>query len=213
MSLLSSELEGYLTTLATESSRDRPVLDEMEALASARSFPIIGRSVGRLVYVLATALGARRVLELGSGFGYSAYWFARAVGEEGSVLLTDFRADNLEKARAFLEQAGLVDRIECRQGDAIDIAKTLEGPFDIVFNDIDKERYPMVPQTARRLLRPGGLLISDNMLWYGRVIDPDPNDRATLGVVGLTRLLFDSEDFESVMIPLRDGVSVSVFKG
>jgi predicted O-methyltransferase YrrM len=167
--------------------------------------------VGRLLHVLARSIGARRVLELGSGFGYSAYWFAQAVGARGEVVLTESSAENAEEAAAFLARGGLAARTRILVGNALELADGLEGPFDIVFNDIDKEDYPLVPAKLPRLLRPGGLFISDNMLWFGTVLDVDPVESSTLGVRALTRMLHESPEFETTLLPLRDGVTVSVY--
>lgn len=210
MDLVHPDIDRYLRDLSAPSD---PVLQEMERLGEARRFPIVGRQVGRLLRALTLATGARRVLELGSGFGYSAYWFAGAVGPGGEVVLTDRSPERAEEARSFLARGGLLDRARIEVGDSLEIAARLDPPFDIVFNDIDKERYPLVPDVARRLLRPGGLLVSDNMLWSGRVLDPSPSEAATRGVQVLTRLLYEAGDFAPALLPVRDGVVVAPFLG
>ena len=121
---------------------DEPVLREMEAEGAERGFPIVGRNVGVTIEVLARSIGARRVMELGSGFGYSAYWFARAVGPGGEVHCTDGDQANVDAGRAYLERAGLGDRVTYHVGDALTALASLEGAFDIVFCDIDKPGYP-----------------------------------------------------------------------
>jgi len=206
--IVTPAIDRYLHGLA--SSKDS-ILLEMEMLAAQRSFPIVGRQVGRLLQLLARSISARRVIELGSGFGYSAYWFAHAVGPEGEVILTEGSPERASEAATFLKRAGLADRVHVVVGDGLDILRRLEGPFDIVFNDIDKERYPEVFEPATAALRPGGLLISDNMLWFGKVLEDSPDEASTRGVQKLTRLLFESADFDSVLLPLRDGVSVSIY--
>ncbi len=209
MELVRPEVDVYLQRLAEV---EDPVLREMERLARERGFPIVGPQVGRLLYVLAAATGARRVLELGSGFGYSALWFARAVGEGGQVVLTEGSSERAGEARDFLRRSGLLERAEIRVGDALEIAAGLAGSFDIVFNDIDKQDYPRVLEIARRRLRPGGLFISDNMLWRGSVLRPDPADATVQGVLELTRALWGAEDFAPALVPVRDGVAVAVFQ-
>jgi predicted O-methyltransferase YrrM len=169
--------------------------------------------VGRLLHLLARLVRARRVIELGSGFGYSAYWFARALPAGGTVVLTDRDAGQAAEARSFLERGGYADRVRVEVGDALEIIDRVGGEFDIVFNDVDKAEYPLVLDKAAAALRPGGLLISDNMLWFGAVLDEAPNDPATRGVKELTRLLYASHEFETVLIPLRDGVTVSTYRG
>lgn len=211
LDLINPQVDEYLGQLVQ--SKD-PVLVEMEAIAEEHSFPIIGPQVGRFLHTLAVATGARRVLELGSGYGYSAFFFATAVGEGGKVILTEYEEENAERAREFLKRAGLFDRAEVRVGDGLLLTDDLERAgerFDIIFNDTEKEEYPKALGVARRLLRPGGMLICDNMLWYGRVLDPDPEDADTAGVVELTRQLYDAADFITTLIPMRDGVTISLF--
>jgi len=207
MDLVHPEVDRYLHDLSRSTD---PVLLEMEQLAAERSFPIVGPLVGRLFNVLAASIGARRVLELGSGFGYSAYWFCRAVGPGGLVILTEGSPERAAEAGTFLERAGFADRIRIEVGDALEIAERIGGEFDIVFNDIDKQDYPKVLPLAAALLRPRGLFLSDNMLWRGTVLQKEPSEATTRGVMELTRRLYASDDFHASLVPLRDGVSVAV---
>ena len=183
---------------------------EMETLAAQKRFPIVGPQVGRLLFVLARGAGARRVIELGSGFGYSTLWFARAVGPEGQVIHTDGSAENSARARDFLGRAGLADRVRFEVGDAREVLAGETGPFDVVFCDIDKEGYPEVPPLAVPRLRPGGLLLFDNTLWYGRVADEPGEDEETRAIQSLVRALHAHPQLVTALLPLRDGVSVSV---
>jgi predicted O-methyltransferase YrrM len=206
LEIVDPRIEAYLQGLAP---RRDPVLAEMESLAERKDFPIVGPLVGALLQLLASSIQARRILELGSGFGYSAIWFARAAGPEGRVVATETSPENVTLARGFLARAALQERVEFHAGNALEIASRLEGPFDVVFNDIDKRDYPKALAVAESLLRPGGLFISDNMLWKGNVVR-DPADDATRGVTELTRLLRDSPRYLTTLVPLRDGVSVSL---
>lgn len=208
MDIVDPAIDRYLHELANP---DDPVLREMELTAAEQSFPIVGPQVGQLLHLLARSIGARRVLELGSGFGYSAYWFGQAVGAVGEVVLTEGSAERAEQAATFLAKGGLLERCRILVGNALDSVGSLEGPFDLVFNDIDKEDYPLVPELLPRLLRPGGLFVSDNMLWYGTVLEAAPAEKSTLGVQTLTRMLYESDDFETTLIPTRDGVTVSLY--
>ena len=156
------------------------------------------------------SISARRVLELGSGFGYSALWFARAVGPDGRVVLTEYSPDRAAEAEGFLRRSGLLDRVRIEVGNALEIAERLDGPFDIIFNDVDKEDYPAALEIAIDRLRPGGLFISDNMLWKGKVLDTDTTDAATRGVLELTRRLYASDRLATTLVPVRDGVTLSV---
>lgn len=207
MDIVDPEVERYLHSLA---SPDDAVLREMELFAAERNFPIVGPQVGRLLDVLTRACRATRVFELGSGFGYSAYWFARAVGAGGEVVLTDRSAEHGELAATFLARGGLADRVRVEIGDALEILDRTPGEFDVLFNDIDKERYPEVLDRAAAALRHGGLLVSDNMLWYGTVLEDRPAEPSAAAVKELTRRLLASPEFSTVLLPIRDGVTVSV---
>jgi caffeoyl-CoA O-methyltransferase len=191
-----------------------PGLEEMEKLAKKRGFPIVGAHAGKLLGILARTIGARRVLELGSGFGYSAWWFARGLPPGGRVTCTDFSTDNKELALGFLGKAGLADRIEFIVGDALELARerlrTQAGGFDIVFNDIDKLSYPESVPLAVSLLRPGGLFITDNVLWSGRVAESWATDPTTRAIRRFNELLRGSGELEAVILPVHDGLTVAV---
>jgi len=210
MDIVNPAIDHYLQRLAVS---DDPVLVEMERLAERESFPIVGPQVGRLFQLLARTCAARRVIELGSGFGYSAFWWARAVGPDGHVVACENSPERARQAAAFLERGGLADRVEIVVGDALEIVAAQDEPFDVVFNDVDKESYPAVLDLAARALRPGGLFVSDNMIWSGTVLERNPSAASVRGVQELTRRLYASERFETVLIPLRDGVTVSIFNG
>lgn len=205
MNILNQAVEAYIGSLHEE---DDAVLKEMEALAKERDFPIIGRVVGRLLSMAALMIGARRVLELGSGFGFSAFWFARGMPAGGEVLLTDYRDDNLESAARFLQRPGFACRFQFLSGDALENLKSLEGPFDIILNDIDKTLYPTVANAAVPLLPPGGLLISDNTLWEGEAA-AEPTSEEAAAIREYNRLVFSHPDLLTSLIPLRDGVTIS----
>ena len=209
MDIVAPDIERYLHDLANPHD---PVLREMEVLAAEERFPIVGPQVGRLLHLLARSIGAHRVLELGSGFGYSAYWFARAVGPHGQVVLTEGSEERAQQAAGFLSRGGFSDHVTILVGDALEHAERQGGQFDIIFNDIDKDQYPRVLDRVKTLLRPGGLFISDNMLWFGTVLESDPDDLSTRGVKELTRQLFASPEFETSLIPMRDGVTVSIYQ-
>ena len=204
--IVNPEIEEYIERLTPSGDR---VLSDMEEHARRNEFPIVGPVVGRLLYQLALMSGARTVLELGSGFGYSAYWFAKAVGEAGSVIYTDMSHENALVAEGFFDRAGLRERVDIRTGDALQILEESPGGFDIIFNDIDKEYYPRVVEGAYEKLRMGGLFITDNVLWSGRVLTDDGSP-STEGVREFTRLLLSNKGFFTTIIPVRDGVSISV---
>src|SRR6476646_11651114 len=207
MDIVDPRIEAYMAE-RLERFDERVVL-EMEAEGSRRGFPIVGRNVGVTLEVAARSIGARRVMELGSGFGYSAYWFARAVGEGGEVHCTDGDPGNAAKAEDYLTRAGVWDRVTYHVGDAVEQMATVEGEFDIVYNDIDKHGYPDAWRAGRERIRVGGLYICDNVLWSGRVVEPDP-DRNTSAILEHNQLIADDDRFVSTIVPTRDGVFVAL---
>ncbi len=203
MDIVDPRIEDYLR--ARLARYDEPVLLEMEAEGRERGFPIVGRPVGVTLELLARSVGARRVFELGSGFGYSAYWFARAVGPEGEVHCTDGDPANEDKARERLTRAGLWDPIRWHAGDALASFAQVSGRFDIVFVDIDKHEYPDAWQAARDRIRPGGLYVADNTLSAGgtTVLDEGRNPQA---VREHNRLIAGDDRYVSTLMPMRSGV-------
>jgi len=202
--------EDYMRGLARR--HDEPVLLEMERRAEERDFPIVGRLVGELLEVLALSVGARAVFELGSGYGYSAYWFSRAVGSRGRVICTDGDPANRELAEDFLTRAGRWDRVDYQLGMAQDVLQATAGEFDVVYNDIDKADYPEAWQLARERVRPGGLYICDNVLWSGRVAEADPDDTRPEWTEAIHRhneLVYADPEFDACVVPTRDGVLVA----
>lgn len=172
--LVDPRAERYMRTLAAR--HDEPVLLEMERLAEARGFPIVGRLAGELLEALAVSVGARSVVELGSGFGYSAYWFSRAVDSDGTVVCTDGDPANRDLTEGFLTRVNRWGRNDYHIGMAQNILRSLPGPFDIVSCDIDKAAYPEAWELTRDRIWPGGVYICDNVLWSGRVAKSDPDD-------------------------------------
>ena len=188
---------------------DEAVLLEMEARGAELGFPIVGRNVGVTLEILARSVGARRIIELGSGFGYSGYWHARAVGPDGELHLTDGDPPNERKARDYLGRAGLWDRVMFHVGDAVASLDALDGEFDVIYDDIDKEGYPEAWRAASERIRIGGLYVCDNVLWSGRVLDEDPDER-TRFILEHNRLIADDERYLSTIVPTRDGVVVAI---
>ena len=212
MDILSEDLEGYLDEFTFAQHAD-PVLDEMEQRARAENFPIVDRAVGRFLELQARSIGARRVCEIGSGFGYSAYWFARAVGAGGQVVCSDLDQGNIDAAQEFLTHADLWDRVRFELGDGSAILNASDGPFDVVFCDIDKGGYPTAWEKARERLRVGGLYLADNVLWSGRVVTGEERDGlpgATAGIIEHNRLVSEDRRYVSSIVPIRDGVMVAL---
>ncbi|MBZ5599979.1 MAG: O-methyltransferase [Acidobacteriia bacterium] len=201
-------VEDYV--YSTLPPRDQ-VLTEMEALAAEKKIPIVGPAVGRILHQLALMIGAKTVFEMGSAIGYSTIWWARAVGGGGRVIYTDGDSKNAERARGYFERAGVSDRISIRTGDALELLSEEKQQFDVIFNDVDKEDYPRVFRLAVPRLRRGGLFVTDNVLWSGRVAQPNPDDH-TKAILEFNRLLYSSPDLFTTILPIRDGVAVAVKK-
>jgi predicted O-methyltransferase YrrM len=186
-----------------------PILEEMHREAAERGFPIVGPEVGRLLFQLASMIGAKRVFEMGSGFGYSTLWFSRAVGEGGMVYHTDGSEENTARAREYLGRAGLAERVEFLTGDARDLLCNTSGDFDIVFMDIDKEQYPDAYEICRARVRVGGLAVVDNLVWDGLVAEGDEGP-TTGGIRRYLDLMWNDDRFLSSLMPVRDGVGISL---
>lgn len=202
------EVEDYLYSLLPP--RDQ-VLAEMEAEATRDDIPIIGPAVARVLYQLAVLSGAKRVFELGSAIGYSTIWWARAVGERGRVIYTDGDSKKAEKARRYFERAGVSKQVTVRVGDALELLSEEKEPYDIIFNDVDKEDYPRVVRLALPRLKSGGLFITDNVLWSGKISRPNP-DAETKAIVEFNRLIYDSNELFTTILPIRDGISLCLKK-
>ena len=185
------EVHSYLEDLIPE----RPVvLREMELYASEQRFPIVGPLVGRFLYQVALVTRARKILELGSGFGYSAFWFSLAVGGKGNIVMTDRDKKNKTLAFDFFKRAGLLSQFVFKVGDAVNLARRIDGPFDIILNDIDKEDYPKTLDLAAAKLRKGGLFITDNIIWSGKVCEKK-RDKTTRAIVDFTESLYRDSRF------------------
>jgi len=203
-------IETYMRSLVTQS--DHPVLTEMEAYARKNNFPIVDRLVGVFLETQAKSINARRVFEFGSGYGYSAYWFARAIGPAGEVICTDGDAINYHKAQHYLSSVGLWDRVQFHSGYAQAVFAQTEGLFDICYNDVDKGDYPEVWKLAKERIRPGGLYIADNVLWHGRVAAENYVDIVpgwTEAILEHNKMIFADPDFDAFINPTRDGVLVA----
>jgi caffeoyl-CoA O-methyltransferase len=199
------KIERYIHDLLP--GRD-PVLSEIEEYAEDRKIPIVGPAVGRFLTVLVMMSKSRRIFELGSAIGYSTIWLARAAGEGAEVHYSDGSAQNAERARGYFERAAVADRIHIHIGDALTALAETPGEFDLIFNDVDKDGYPAVLQGVPRRIRHGGLFVTDNTLWHGRVLDPqEETDHA---VRLFNERLYASPDFYVTQVPLRDGVSVAI---
>jgi predicted O-methyltransferase YrrM len=203
------EVEDYLYSMLPP--RDE-VLAEMEVEAARRDIPIVGPAVARVFHQLAVISGAKTVFEMGSAIGYSTIWWARAVGEGGRVFYTDGDSKNAQQARQYFERAGVATRVTIHVGDALEFLSEQKQQFDIIFNDVDKEDYPRVLRIAPSKLRKGGLFVTDNVLWSGKVAQKDPADTRTKAILEFNRQLYQSPELFTTILPIRDGVAVALKK-
>lgn len=205
MDIVHPELDSYLHSITPARHE---VLRDMEQLAAERNFPIVGPLVGRILYQYARLARPARILELGSGYGYSAFWWSLATPPETRIYCTEGSPDNIRLGKQFLGRAGFTNKVEYFEGDALASMDRLSGEFDIVFMDIDKHQYPDGFRKAYPRLARGGLFITDNVLWSGRIVEGDKSP-ATLGVLEYNRLIYSTPGSFSVILPVRDGVAVT----
>lgn len=203
--IVNPDIERYIQELLPPR---HPVLYEMEAAAANRGIPIVGPVVGNLLGQLVVMSKARRIFELGSAIGYSTIWLAHAGGPDAEVHYSDGSEANAREARGYFERAGVSERIHVHVGDALQALAETPGEFDFIFNDVDKRGYPSVLEAVPGRLKAGGLFVTDNALWHERVLNPQ--DEASRAVVEFDRKLFQSKQFVTTLLALRDGVTVSV---
>jgi caffeoyl-CoA O-methyltransferase len=202
--IMDAAVERYIYELLP--ARDA-VLEEMERLAKRKHIPIVGPAVGRLLALLVKVSGAKRIFEMGSAIGYSTIWLARAAGRGAEIYYTDGNPANAEKAKAYFRRAGVSGRTRVGVGDSLKLLDRVPKKFDLIFIDVDKHQYPAALRKAVPRLRRGGLLVTDNTLWSGRVTRK-PKDAATRGIQEFNGLTYSSKALFPVLIPLRDGVTV-----
>jgi caffeoyl-CoA O-methyltransferase len=199
-------VEDYIYSLLP--ARDE-ILTEIESQAAKRKIPIVGPAVGRILYQLALMINAKTVFELGSAIGYSTIWWARAVGEGGRVIYTDGDRKKADEARGYFDRAGVSKQITLKTGDALELLSEEQQQFDIIFNDVDKEDYPRVFKLILPRLRKGGLFVTDNVLWSGKVAQEN-SEPSTKAILEFNRLLYNSPDLFTTILPIRDGVAVAI---
>lgn len=208
MDLLHPKVSTHLDALVPERP---PEMKAMERYAEENQFPIIGPAAGHFCYLVARMIGARRVFELGSGYGYSTAWFARAVRENGGGVVhhTVWDEELSRMAREHLDALGYDDIVQYRVFEAVQALRETDDTFDLVFSDIDKPGYPASLPAIEEKLRPGGVLIVDNLLWHGRIFDENDDSDATVAVRELTELVTGSDRWNASIVPIRDGLLVA----
>ena len=208
---ISEQVRNYLDSLVPPRP---PELQSMERYAQETNFPIIGPASGYMCYQVARMIGARHVFELGSGYGYSTAWFAQALQENGggTVHHVVWNEELSQRARRHLDALGFEGIVHYRVGEAVQALRETDGPFDLIFNDIDKHGYPDSLPVIAEKLRPGGVLIVDNMLWHGGIFDAGDRSPDTEGVREFTRRITTDPGWIASLVPIRDGLIVAYKK-
>jgi predicted O-methyltransferase YrrM len=204
-------VQDFLTALVPPRE---PELQKMEEYAAKKGFPIIGPVCGYYCYQLARMINAQSIFELGSGFGYSTAWFAKAVQENGGGVVhhTVWEDELSKRAQGHLSALGRADVVEFHVAEAVEALRQTPGPFDIIFNDIDKEGYPDSLPITKEKLRSGGILIVDNMIWHGQTLDPNDHESSTEAIRRFTRDITTDLDWIVSLTPARDGMIVAYKK-
>jgi len=211
--MMSDRAGEYITGLF---SAEDELLASLREEADRTGLPPIAISAdeGRLLQVLLTSIGARRVLEVGTLGGYSAICMARVLPADGRLLTIEIEPKHADFARRYIKRAALSDRIEVRVGRALDVLPALDGErYDAMFLDADKEPLPTYFEWALRLVRPGGFIIADNALWGGRVFDGETDDEKTRAVREFNRKMATDQRVLGIIVPTHDGVAVALRRG
>jgi len=209
--LTSTDLEAYLDRFLPP--RPEKLID-MERLAAKEQFPILRPICAHLCYLIARMMGVHDVFEMGSGFGYSTAWLARAVRDNGGgrVHHVVWNEAHSVAARENLAALGLGEIVSYHVGEAVDTLRNTSGPFDLILNDINKELYPGSLPVIKSKLRPGGVLIADNMLLRGKILDEQDRSPETSGIREFTAGIAEDPDWISALIPLGDGLVLALKK-
>ncbi|HVA22399.1 MAG TPA: O-methyltransferase [Candidatus Micrarchaeia archaeon] len=196
-----------------------PVLRRLDAESRAEGIPSVEPPTGPLLATLTAAVGARTVLEVGTAIGYSGLWMARGLAPGGRITTIDPDAGRQARARAAFAEAGCAEVLDCRHGRALDVLPTLSGPFDVAFLDALKEELEAYLDHAVKLVRPGGLVLVDNLLWSGEAARGAPADaaperrRATAAVQAFNRTFLGHPLLLATIVPVGDGVGIGVVRG
>ena len=206
--ILTPEIGAYIDGL---SGPEDELLDRLEQHAKDREFPLIGRTSGRWLELLTRSIQGKRVYEFGSGFGFSAYFFAKAVGPKGMVFGSEFDQWELDDHIRLYGDHPLAQRINLQKGSAFDILDSIDGDFDVALIDIEKVDYPQALEAALSRIRPGGLIMADNVLWGGKTArTADPEDEGTNALQSFNKQLFNDPRIQTSILPAGDGLSVSL---
>ena len=226
MATASGDMTEFVSTDVTRFARavgPQPdsVLDEMQAYGEEIDFPIIGPEIGGWLQLLACVVDARRIFEFGSGFGYSAYWFARALPSDGEIVLTEVDTDELEMAQEYLDRGDLAEHAIFEHGNALETIAEYEGPFDVVLIDILKHEYEAAFEAVREKVAPGGLIVADNMMKANNIefdtlvrsVEEGAamveTNKQTRGIIDYLVCVRADPQFETAILPLGNGIAVS----
>ena len=216
--VLPDHSDAYLQAVGPEPD---DVLLEMDEYAEEHGFPHVGPALGGWLQLLARMVDAEQVFEFGSGYGYSAYWFARALPADGSIVCTEIDEDEIELGRQYLARGGFDDVVTYEHGDAVEIVDDYDGPFDVVLIDHQKHRYAEAFDAVREKVAPGGIVVADNVMAGGTIDfeallaawDGDEplasDDEMTTGIDEYLHAVRDDPDFETTILPIGEGLSVS----
>lgn len=216
-SIVSDDIVQFASAIGPPSDS---VIDEMDTYADEIGFPTVGPDVGGWLALLTRITDARSVFEFGSGFGYSAYWFAQALPDDGNIVLTEHDSQKLDRAHDYLSRGGYLDQVTLEEGDAIETIERYDDPFDIAFLDNEKHRYRDAFESIREQVSSGGLVIADNTMTAPPHVDFDDlvafvNGRdvemseGTRGIVDYLETVTNDPAFETAILPLGEGVAVS----
>ncbi|MEM7351983.1 MAG: O-methyltransferase [Acidobacteriota bacterium] len=196
----------YLESLLPQ--RDA-LLGEMEALAATGDIPISDPEVGQLLTLLARATGARLVVEVGTAIGYGTLCLARGASS-ARVVSIDTSRERIETARGYLTRAGVMGRVELLEGAALEILPTLDEPIDLAYVDAVKTEYRQYIDLLVPRLRPGGMVVLDNLLWQGQVAEPaEDEDESTVALREVNQYLVRHPQLDALVLPLGDGLGVA----
>lgn len=211
MALFQPELMPYLDSLVPPRRQE---FKQMEAYAAEHDFPIIGPACGHFCYLIAKLIKAKRIFELGSGYGYSTAWFAQAIAENGGgeIFHVVWDEDLSRMAREHLgalghgEVGGTHVEVNYVVSEAVEALTLSHGQFDLIFNDIDKPAYPASIPIIYERLRTGGMLIIDNMLWSGKIFDATDQSEATVAIRQTAQTIMHDPKWVATIVPIRDGM-------
>ncbi|MGJ8658905.1 O-methyltransferase [Cellulophaga fucicola] len=210
MHFLSSLLENYI---ANNSENEPKVLKELTRethLKVIQPRMLTGHFQGRVLSMLSKISNPENILEIGTYTGYSAICLAEGLRKNGKLHTIDVNEELSYIQQKYFEKSGFADKIEAHVGDALNIIPTLDVTFDLVFIDAEKRSYPAYFEAALKKTRPGGIILSDNVLWSGKVIEPlNPKDVATKVLLEYNKSLKDDPRVETVLLPIRDGLTLS----